>query len=393
MRLKALQRVRRRMPRSESLRAPNREGADRWSSSLDRFLLTWHPMSARLGLGHSLPSVDPFPPPRLVSGLSKLPPSTLASFYWRVVGDRNTALCLHRVHEDERREGELQPWLSVDTRTLDALIDALVDERPLKAGRLTVTFDDGYRDAHRYVTSRAPRYPDVEWLFFVCAEKTVQRRGFRWDSYELRRGRATWSALQEYLLTPVAPLDEGTSEELAGLGDHPEFALATVDECLTLARLPNVRLGNHSDHHLCAASLTLDQLRLEARRSVESFTAVFGATDDFAFPFGTPGRHFGADHARVLAEETGCVLWSTEARPFASRERLSGAVVPRLPILGTWTLTEILASMVTTAVRSRTRRQRPLFSGAAPVRAAPVSPPAAPPRARARAERELPQLP
>src|SRR5690606_24807576 len=88
-------------------------------SSLDRFLLIRESMSAANGLGHLLPSVDAFPPSRLVRSLSKLPPATLASLFWRVAGARSIAVCLHRVHDDERREGELQPWLSIDARTLD----------------------------------------------------------------------------------------------------------------------------------------------------------------------------------------------------------------------------------------------------------------------------------
>src|SRR5690606_28629649 len=153
-----------------------------------------------------------------------------------------------------------------------------------RAGRLLLSFDDGYRDAWRYVETRAPRYPDVEFLFFVCTEKTVRRRGYRWDAYELRRDSASWTALQRHLLAPIAPAEEGASPELAGLADHLFFALATVEECEQLRRFSNVRLGNHSDHHLCMSSLTLEELRLEVRRSVESFTTVFGATSDFAFP-------------------------------------------------------------------------------------------------------------
>lgn len=349
-------------------------------------------MSAPVGLGHGLPSVDPFPPSRLVRTLSKLPASTLASLFWRVAGERNLALCLHRVHDDERREGEMQPWLSIDARTLDALVDALASERHGRAGRLTLTFDDGYRDACRYIESRAPRYPDVEFLFFVCTEKIVQRRGFRWDSYELRRESASWTALQRHLLAYMAPLEEGSVAELAGLADHPLFALATVEECERLRRFPNVRLGNHSDHHLCMSSLSLDELRLEVRRSVETFCAVFGATTDFAFPFGTPGLHFEPVHARVVAEETGCVLWSTEPRPFASGERTPGSVVPRVPVLGTWTMTELLAGLVTTALKARTRRPRARARAAAPAPATSAEPPAARPRERVDAVPELPPL-
>lgn len=350
-------------------------------------------MSAPVGLGHALPSVDPFPPSRLVRTLSKLPASTLASLFWRIAGERHLALCLHRVHDDARREGEMQPWLSIDARTLDALVEALATARPPEAGRLTLTFDDGYRDAWSYVESRAPRYPDVEFLFFICTEKIVERRGFRWDSYELRRESASWTALQRYLLAPMAPLEESAAAELAGLADHPRFALATVEECERLRRFPNVRLGNHSDHHLCMSSLSLDDLRLEVRRSVESFQAVFGATDDFAFPYGTPGLHFEPAHARVVAEESGCVLWSTEPRPFTSKERTPGNVVPRVPVLGTWTMTELLAGLVTAALKARAGRGRRRLRGAAPAPPASASPPAAPPRERADAVPELPPLP
>ncbi len=350
-------------------------------------------MSAPVGLGQLLPPVDPFPPSRLISALSKLPPSALAKLFWRIAGERSVALCLHRVHDDVRREGELQPWLSIDVRTLDGLVDVLASTRRGRSGQLSLTFDDGYLDALRYVESRAPRYPDVEFLFFVCAEKTVRRRGFRWDSYELRRESTSWSALQRYLLAPVAAEEDGVAPDLAGLADHPQFALAGVEECKRIAKLPNVQLGNHSDHHLCAASMTLDELRLEVRGSVESFRAVFGAAENFAFPFGTPGLHFGATHARIVAEESRAVLWSTEALPYARGERTRGSVVPRVPVLGTWTLTEILGSMVTSALRSLTRGRRRVLSEVPLVPARPASPPAAPARERARAAPELREIP
>ena len=33
-----------------------------------------------------------------------------------------------------------------------------------------------------YVLSRAPLFPGIEWLYFVCPEKTEHRTGFDWDA-------------------------------------------------------------------------------------------------------------------------------------------------------------------------------------------------------------------
>lgn len=300
--------------------------------------------------------------------LSRLPPETIARLFWKVAGDSSLAFCLHRVHTGERRPGELQPWLSVSARRLDRLLEVLTRTRPPgHQGLLSLTFDDGYRDAFAYVVTRAPRYPHVEWLYFVCPYKTVQRTGFRWDAYELYRRPPSWQALSRILMRDLDPETEASRADLRGLADHPSYALANVEECKALALLPNVQLGNHSDSHFSAAELDERTLRREMRSSVARFREIFGYTEQYAFPFGTPDLHFKDTQARIVADETGCTLWSTEPRPYVLGERRRGAVLPRIPLVGTWTLGQILGCCVTSAMRLRKRQlaERLSFSGAA----------------------------
>ena len=52
---------------------------------------------------------------------------------------------------------------------------------------------------------RAPRWPEVEWLYFVCPQKTERRVGFRWDLAEvLRRERPSLDG-DSILFAPVDP--------------------------------------------------------------------------------------------------------------------------------------------------------------------------------------------
>jgi hypothetical protein len=314
-------------------------------------------MSEPINLAETTADTNPFPPGGIVRRLARLPPEALGRLFWRVAGDASLAFCLHRVHVGERRPGELQPWLSIEARRLDRLLEVMTRSRPAgHQGLLSFTFDDGYRDAFAYVVTRAPRYPQVEWLYFVCPEKTAERRGFRWDAYELYRRPTSWQALKNILASDLDLDLEESRADLHGLADHPDFALANIEECQALALLPNVQLGNHSNKHFPAVGLDEGTLRREMRSSVARFREIFGPTGHFAFPFGTPHLHYREAHARIIAEETGTTLWSTEPSPYALKERRGGAVLPRMPLFGTWTLCETLAACVTTAMRLRKRQ-------------------------------------
>src|SRR4051794_1031549 len=77
------------------------------------------------------------------------------------------SLCLHRI-APRPRPTDWQAGLSIPAHELDALIELLLEAKP---ARLSVTFDDGYREVATWLAARAPRFPQVDFTFFVCPEK------------------------------------------------------------------------------------------------------------------------------------------------------------------------------------------------------------------------------
>ena len=213
---------------------------------------------------------------------------------------------------------------------LDALIELLRDANP---ARLSVTFDDGYRDAAAYLTSRAPRFKDVDFTFFVCPEKAQTRAGFRWDLVEesLKAGADLRGAL---LGAPVDLLTDNTRAELRALCELPDYELCTVDELAALAQLSNVQLGNHTSLHLSASNSPDAVVKEDFGRSTATFTRLFGAPQQFAFPYGTPRHHFEQRHVDWLRALGDFSIWTTEARPYRLDELGPGVVLPRFPIDG-----------------------------------------------------------
>jgi peptidoglycan/xylan/chitin deacetylase (PgdA/CDA1 family) len=231
-----------------------------------------------------------------------MPTRVLRTLLSRALPGRNVALCLHRVRQVRRGETRL-PQMSCPEEEIDALIELLLDSGDRDRRWLTIAFDDGYRDAADYLQARARRYPELEWLFFVCPRKVELEAGFVWDMAE-RDGKSK---------------------------------LADIDLCRQLAGISNVALGNHTNGHHPAIHLTREGLRREYQDSARDFERLFGPQRHFAFPFGTPGRDLG-DEAVELAKEAApnAVLWSTEARGFDPLERRAGAVLPRFAVDGTW---------------------------------------------------------
>ncbi len=266
------------------------------------------------------------------------------------------ALCLHRVSE-RHRDTDWQKYLTIAPAELDALIELLLSSRD---GRwLTISFDDGYRDAAEYVASRASRYPEVELVFFVCPEKTERRAGFRWDLVEerVRAGQPLARAVQE-MEQSFDVARENSRGELRALADAADYALAGLDAVRALARYPNVTLGNHTNCHFKATRLSIDDAREEYRRSTADFVRLFGPQRQFAFPFGTPRHHFDRRHVELLRGLGDHLIWSTEARPYRPEERRPGAVLPRFPIDGTRSFRETAAWIASRAAYFRLRGSR-----------------------------------
>lgn len=228
------------------------------------------------------------------------------------LGQMNVALCLHRV-------GPARGSMTIAPGVLDALLELLRGAKP-RGDRpwLTVSFDDGYDDAAEYVKSRAPNYPDVEWLVFVCPEKTEKRVGFQWDNH-------------------------GSGEELA----HVEALRA-------LGRLPNVKLGNHTNSHRRQVLLSQEEAKAEYATSRADFMRLFGPQRHFAFPFGTPDREYELRHVELLRRlDPETLIWSTETRPYLPEERNPGAVLPRFSVDGTWTCHQVAFWISALALRFR----------------------------------------
>jgi hypothetical protein len=274
----------------------------------------------------------------LFAAARQLSPELLTRWVRSTLGGRHLCLCLHRV-ASERRPGELLPQLTIAPELLDALIETLLSIGPGGQRWLTVSFDDGYLDSARYLLSRAGRFPSVDWLYFVCPAKTESGIGFRWDLAELQAARGHRVDLQQ-VLDEDDPAENGRPE-LSAVARLPEFALADLETCREIARLSNAELGNHTNVHQRPSRLTPQRFLNEYRSSAADFERLFGTPRHFAFPFGVPGVDFSKEQVAALNEDR-CFLWSTEPRPFGSRERRPGAVIPRFAVDGTRNLQEQL---------------------------------------------------
>lgn len=257
----------------------------------------------------------------------------------RAVKDLHVTLCLHRV-ADRPRATDWQPALCMNGRNISELTHALLDAE----ARVTVTFDDGYRDAAEWISANAAQFPSVEFIFFVCPEKAERRAGFRWDLVEQRGVDHA-----DELMWKVPEIDsENAREELKKLSGE----LSTIEELRALAKLPNVKLGNHTNLHLSSARFPDDVVREDFRRSTAAFERLFGRQEHFAFPFGTPGHHFTQKHVDWLRELGSFTIWTTEARPHRNTE---SGVLPRFPVDGRREAAALAAWIATRSTDFRVR--------------------------------------
>lgn len=289
----------------------------------------------------------------------KLPTPALKTLLRGAVRGFGVSLCLHRMLP-QRRATDWQPGLNMPPAELDALLELLVASQPRYAARwLSVTFDDGYADSAQYIASRAARFPDVEFTFFVCPGKLEARTGFRWDLAEeaMKAGRPRDEAIAG---TDVAvELErENAREELKALSKHPDYALASVEEVNALLKFPNVRLGNHTNLHVSAMRTPDDVVRGDYSTSKAQFERLFGPMAQFAFPYGTPVHHFGPRHVEMLRALGQFEIWTTEARPYRLEERRPGAVLPRFPVNGGRTARELAGWIAARCLDFRVRGRK-----------------------------------
>ncbi len=300
----------------------------------------------------------------LIRTLARAPLPLLRATLGRLIAGERAAVCLHRV-PDVRRAGDPVPSMSMTPAEVDGLVSLLRDSRP-RSGRpwLVVTFDDGYRSAAEYVRSRAPRFPDLEWLLFVCPEKLEKRAGFRWDLFEWRRRQGEAGPSFADVMNECHDIvGENDRPELKGLADRAEFGLATVDEARALQRLPNVQVGNHGNTHFKPTRLDDDAFRSDLAASFAAFERLFGPAEHYAFPFGFPGLEFGPRHVQMARESTRAVLWTTEPGPYPPDAQRAGALLPRFPIDGRLPPRQTAAWMLLATARRRLRQSRGVRQG------------------------------
>jgi peptidoglycan/xylan/chitin deacetylase (PgdA/CDA1 family) len=245
---------------------------------------------------------------------------------------------------------------------IDSLVAFLQDAAGRSDRWLTMCFDDGYREAAEYMLSRAPRFPQVDWIFFVCPEKTERQVGFRWDLVEVLREEGARVDHDDVVFSPVDVSTENGRNDLRKLATDPRFALADAELCRQIQRLPNGALGNHTNVHHRAVLLALHECRSEYERSTEDFRRLFGEPRHFAFPFGVPGEDFDERHVAELRRLGNFHVWSTEPRPFHPSERAEGTVLPRFAIDGMRTWKETVAHIIVRSLRARVSsaiRRRP----------------------------------
>jgi peptidoglycan/xylan/chitin deacetylase (PgdA/CDA1 family) len=285
-----------------------------------------------------------------------LPAPALKALLSRALQGLGVSLCLHRIAA-RPRPTDWQQGLSMPAPELDALIDLLREAKP---ARLSITFDDGYREAAAYLASRAPRFPDVDFTFFVCPEKAETGAGFRWDLVEesIKSGAEVREAL---LGAPVDVRAENSRSELIALSRLRDYELCGVDELRTLTKFPNVQLGNHTSLHVSAANSPDEVVKADFERSTAVFTRLFQAPAQFAFPYGTPRHHFGQRHVEWLRALGEFSIWTTEARPYRLEEVRPGGVLPRFPIDGRKNASELAGWIAARSLDFRVRGTKHRF--------------------------------
>jgi peptidoglycan/xylan/chitin deacetylase (PgdA/CDA1 family) len=286
-----------------------------------------------------------------VTGARLLSDAQVWRLFQLAVSDLSIALCMHHVSRRSRDE------LTIPASELDAFVErAARIEHSGDKPWLTVSFDDGYEDAWHYVVTRARRFPNVEWLMFVCPTKTEHQTGFRWD-------------LDDEDDSARDPRVENRRADLKSVVHLSDAHLATVEQCRYLRLFENAQLGNHTNCHFNAMSLPLAQAVEEIGQSHADFERLFGPERHFAFPFGGRGIDFDDQHVESIRRTSNAVIWSTVARPHLPAHRYPGAVLPRFGVDGRWTAAQIAFWIAMRSLRARAQGLPPLCAEGGPARA------------------------
>lgn len=232
--------------------------------------------------------------------------------------EKDVALCLHRVAVDNRRQSDPYPPATIEENKLIQLLDFLENIYKDSKNSFFVTFDDGYLDGVQFTKKFASKYPNGIFILFICPEKIQLQAGFRWDLYEEKQLNASVK-LTKYLNENLDIESENNRSELKEIYQNPKFQLASVEDIKIAANQPNVHIGNHSNCHFNFCNLPNGIWQKEISNSFDNINRVFGKTDYFAFPFGTPKTQFLDEQADYIQEKFKVSVWSTEPG-FISRE-------------------------------------------------------------------------
>jgi peptidoglycan/xylan/chitin deacetylase (PgdA/CDA1 family) len=265
-----------------------------------------------------------------------LPGAAVRLLYRRATAGLGVAVCLHRA-AGRARAADPAPEMTARPRAIDDFLDLVAPMHARPNEPLVMSFDDGYADAAEYVATRALRYPAVDWLFFLCPEKTEKQAGYRWDLYARRRREGERiGSYRAFLRDDLAIEHENDRGALRAVAAQPEYRLASLEQCRRLARLPNVTLGNHTDTHFELTLLSEAEVAKELMRSTIRFEGLFGRSlEHFAFPFGGNGQ-VASSHVTYLRSLRNPVMWTTQGLPFAPANQIAGSVMPRFVFMGTW---------------------------------------------------------
>lgn len=258
---------------------------------------------------------------------------------WRLfqlsVSGLDVALCLHHVSRRYRDE------LTMPAHELDAFLSRASQIEHAGGSRwLTLTFDDGYLDAWHYVMTRARRFPDQEWLMFVCPTKAEHQAAFRWDLDKVDDDSPRDSRIENH------------RTDLKAASQLSDAHLATVEQCRYLRIFDNVHLGNHTNCHFRATALPLAHALDELEQSHVDFERLFGPEHHFAFPFGAQGD-FDDRHVESIRRVTDAIIWTTVPRPFLRAHRRPGAVLPRFGVDGRWSAAQLAFLIAVRSLRAR----------------------------------------
>jgi peptidoglycan/xylan/chitin deacetylase (PgdA/CDA1 family) len=275
----------------------------------------------------------------------------------RLAGGAAIATVFHQII-DERRPNEATAFCNELRPDFHAIVEFIASlHNAKKETDLWITFDDGYAAAAEVLDEIAPAFPAIQFVYFVCPQKTSARVGYRWDSWEQQHDHP--SGPPEFVTFARGPvtLEENSRLDLREAAADERFRLATVEQCRALTRHSNVALGNHTNRHIELTTMSDSEAEAEIRDSTNVFSELFGIPKHFAFPYGTPGVSYNDAHVALLRSLGYQYLWSTEAMGFSATEAHS-ITIPRIPINGLRTVDETKANITKYLLKTQISLQK-----------------------------------